>query len=266
MPSTGPRSGGSPRLSENVTIRLKHVTKDYHLARVGAFGVKNLLLHLPSCLRELGRHNPFRALTDVSFEVEKGECLGIIGRNGSGKSTTLGLIAGVLRPTSGHLETHGRICPLLELGAGFHFELTGRENIVLNGVLLGMTRGEVEERMDEIIAFSELGDFVHRPVRVYSAGMVARLGFSVAVHLEPDILLVDEVLAVGDLAFQRKCLARMEDFRSNGTTMVFVSHNLADVESICNRVAFLESGRLVELGEPREVIATYKEHLRSQNL
>ena len=253
-------------MSEDVTIRLKQVTKNYHLARVGAVGMKNLLLHLPTYLRELGRHKPFCALRDVSFEVRKGECLGLIGRNGSGKSTTLGLIAGVLRPTSGRVETHGRICPLLELGAGFHFELTGRENIVLNGVLLGMTRAEVEGRMDGIIAFSELGDFIHRPVRVYSSGMVARLGFSVAVHLDPDILLVDEVLAVGDLAFQRKCLARMEHFRSNGTTMVFVSHNLGDVESICDRVAFLESGRLVELGEPREVISTYKEHLSGQNL
>ncbi|HUW58108.1 MAG TPA: ABC transporter ATP-binding protein [Planctomycetota bacterium] len=253
-------------MSEDVVIRLENVTKSYRLGSVAKAGVKDLVLHLPTHLRERRRQRLFEALRDVSFEVARGECLGIIGRNGSGKSTTLGLIAGVLRPSAGRIETHGRICPLLELGAGFHFELTGTENIVLNGILLGMTRREIDERMAEIVAFSGLGDFVHRPVRVYSAGMVARLGFAVAVHLDPDILLVDEVLAVGDLAFQGKCLERMEGFRASGTTMVFVSHSLGDVERICDRVAFLDAGRLLDLGEPRTVISAYKDHLRRRNL
>jgi lipopolysaccharide transport system ATP-binding protein len=247
-------------LSETV-IRFQNVTKHYRLGSLYSFGVKNALLHLPRYLRETFRAKPFRALTDVSFEVATGECLGIIGKNGSGKSTTLGLIAGVLRPTSGEVRTHGRICPLLELGAGFHFELTGRENILLNGVLLGMTRGEVARHMEEIVAFAELGEFIERPVRVYSSGMVARLGFSVAVHLDPDILLVDEVLAVGDVDFQKKCLAKMEEFRRKGTTLVFVSHSLADVQRICDRVALLDAGRLIGLGEPKGIIAAYVRHL-----
>ena len=253
-------------MCDGSVIRLENVTKSYYVGSVTSVGVKNLLLHLPTHLRERRRHRLFRALRDVSFEVAPGECLGIIGRNGSGKSTTLGLIAGVLRPSAGRVETHGRVCPLLELGAGFHFELTGTDNILLNGILLGMTRREIEDRMDGIVAFSGLGDFIHRPVRVYSAGMVARLGFSVAVHVDPDILLVDEVLAVGDLPFQRKCLEKMAGFRASGTTMVFVSHSLGDVERICDRVACLDAGRLLHIGDPRTVISAYKDHLRTRNL
>lgn len=198
------------------------------------------------------------ALRDVSFSVARGESLGVIGRNGSGKSTTLGLIAGVIRPTEGRIATNGHICPLLELGAGFHFELTGRENIELNAVLLGMTRRQVRERAQSIIEFSELGDFIAEPLRVYSSGMLARLGFSVAVNLDPDILLVDEVLAVGDVQFQAKCLAKMEEFRSAGVTVIFVSHNLDEVERHCDRVALLENGQLREIGDPAEVIRHYK--------
>ena len=253
-------------MSEDAIIRLKDVTKHYRLGSIATVGVKGFLLHLPQYIRAHRRQELFRALTDVSFDVRRGECLGIIGRNGSGKSTTLGLIAGVLRPSSGQVETHGRICPLLELGAGFHFELTGVENIVLNGILLGMTREEIEGQMDDIIAFSGLGDFIYRPVRVYSSGMVGRLGFSVAVHLKPDILLIDEVLAVGDQDFQKRCFEKMAEFLAHGTTMVFVSHNLTAVGKICNRVALLEAGRLVEFGEPKGVIEAYQQHLGSLNI
>ena len=221
-------------------------------------GVKNFLLHLPTHLRAMRERSPFRALSEVSFDIPKGECLGIIGRNGAGKSTTLALIAGVLRPTDGIIETHGHIAPLLELGAGFHPELSGRENIVLNGILLGMTRDQVMARMDEIIVFSELGDFIERPIRVYSSGMVVRLGFSVAVHLDPEILLIDEVLAVGDEVFQQKCLKKMAEFRASGVTMVFVSHDLKDVERVSDRVALLDNGRLANLGQPSEVVSEYK--------
>jgi lipopolysaccharide transport system ATP-binding protein len=234
------------------------VSKRFPVTRVVGRGMKGLLLHLPRYIASLCRKaKMFSALDAVSFEVGRGECLGIIGRNGSGKSTTLGLIAGVLRPSAGAIETHGTIAPLLELGAGFHPDLSGRDNIILNGILLGLTRGRVMENMDRIIEFSELAEFMDQPLRTYSSGMVARLGFSVAVHLSPDILLIDEVLAVGDEAFQRKCIGKIQEFRAKGVTMVFVTHNLRDVEKSCDRVALLDSGRLVELGKPADVVRRY---------
>jgi lipopolysaccharide transport system ATP-binding protein len=204
------------------------------------------------------RRRPFCALNDVSLEIAVGESVSVIGPNGAGKSTTLGLIAGVLRASSGTIHTVGRVCPLLELGAGFHSELNGRENIVLNGILLGLTRREVLERVDEIIAFSELGEFIDAPLRTYSTGMVSRLGFSVAVHLEPNILLVDEALAVGDHSFRQKCLRRMQQFRQRGTTMVFVSHEMESLAEMSDRVALIEGGRLVDIGEPARVIDRYR--------
>jgi lipopolysaccharide transport system ATP-binding protein len=243
-------------LSDAPAIIFDKVTKNF-LPDTMASGFKDLVLHFARRFKEYRERKPFCALNNVSFTVKHGECFGVIGRNGSGKSTTLGMIAGVIRPTRGTITTHGRICPLLELGAGFHPELSGEENIILNGVLLGLTRATVAAKMDEIIAFSGLHDFIHRPLRVYSSGMMARLGFSVAVHLDPEILLVDEVLAVGDEEFQRKCLAKMQEFRERKVTIVFVTHSLGDVERICDRVALLEAGNLVALGEPKEVIAEY---------
>ena len=242
---------------DDVVIRLQGVSKRYHLGSPVGEGFKHLVLHLPSQIRAIRRRKPFDALVDVSFEVRRGECLSLIGHNGAGKSTTLGLIAGVLKPSAGSLQTHGRICPLLELGAGFNQQLTGLENIMLNGVLLGLTKQEVRDRTADIIAFSELGDFIHAPLRTYSSGMIVRLGFSIAVHLDPDILLVDEVLAVGDARFRQKCLTRMEQFRDRGTTMIFVSHDVGTVAKVSDRVALLESGHVVELGEPSQVIARY---------
>lgn len=245
-------------MSDDVAIRLENVTKRYRMGSQVSAGFKNMVLHLPSQIIALRQHKPFDALVDVSLVVRRGECFSVIGHNGAGKSTALGLIAGVLRPSSGIVETTGRICPLLELGAGFNHELSGRENIVLNGILLGMTRREVTERAAEIIAFSELSEFIDAPLRMYSSGMVARLGFSVAVHLDPDILLIDEVLAVGDEKFQKKCSRRMQQFRERNTTMVFVSHDVATVAQISDRVALLERGRLLEVGEPARVINTYR--------
>jgi lipopolysaccharide transport system ATP-binding protein len=204
-------------LSDDVVIRLCDVTKQFYLGSQVADGIKSLVLHLPSQIRAMRRRKPFLALADVSLEIRRGECVSLIGRNGAGKSTTLGLIAGVLQPSRGTVETDGRICPLLELGAGFNSELSGRENIVLNGILLGLTRREVEDRALAIVEFAELGEFIDAPLRTYSSGMVVRLGFSVAVHLNPDILLVDEVLAVGDEAFQQKCLARIQQCSSATT-------------------------------------------------
>jgi lipopolysaccharide transport system ATP-binding protein len=239
-------------------IRFENVTKHYYLDSPVSGGFKNLVLHMPSQIRAMRRRRPFCALSNVSFEIGAGECVSVIGPNGAGKSTTLGLIAGVLRPSSGTVHAVGRVCPLLELGAGFHSELNGRENIVLNGILLGLTRREVLDRVDDIIAFSELQEFIDAPLRTYSTGMVARLGFSVAVHLEPGILLVDEALAVGDHAFRQKCFRRMQQFRERGTTMVFVSHEIDSLAQISDRVALIVGGRLVEIGEPARVIDRYR--------
>jgi lipopolysaccharide transport system ATP-binding protein len=245
-------------LSDDVAIRFRHVSKQYYVDSPVSGGIKNLLLHLPTQLQAMRRRRPFCALRDVSLEVYRGECLGMIGPNGAGKSTALGLIAGVLRASSGTVEAFGRVCPLLELGAGFHFELNGRENILLKGILLGRTRREVKDRVDEIIEFSELGSFIEAPLRTYSTGMVARLGFSVAVHLSPNILLVDEALSVGDEVFQQKCLRRMQEFRDGQTTMVFVSHDTTNLAKISDRVALIVGGRVVDLGEPNQVISSYR--------
>lgn len=243
----------------DVAIRLRGVSKRYYLGSPVGEGFKHLVLHLPSQIKALRQRRPFDALTDVSFDVRRGECVSLIGRNGAGKSTTLSLIAGVLRASAGKVETYGRICPLLELGAGFNHQLTGRENILLNGVLLGLTRREVRQKTAQIIEFSELHDFIDAPLRTYSSGMVVRLGFSVAVHLDPDILLIDEVLAVGDARFRTKCFERMEHFRRRGTTMIFVSHDTGSVSRISDRVALFDSGRLVDIGEPGRIIDAYQQ-------
>jgi len=240
-----------------IAVRFEHVSKSYPKYHQILTGFKHLLLHFPETLRAFKRER-FLALDDVSFEIEHGETLGLIGPNGSGKSTTLALIAGVLRPQVGHIEVCGRIAPLLELGAGFHPELTGRENILLNGVLLGLTRVEVFAKMDEIIAFSELEPFLDQPLRTYSSGMVARLGFSVAAHLDPEVLLIDEVLAVGDLRFQAKCRARINEFKRQKVTIVLVSHSTEEIRQLCDRVIWLEGGKIVAQGEADSVVGRYE--------
>ncbi len=237
-------------------ITFEHITKTYPLYHQITGGIKNFLFHLPKGLGAL-RGARYEALRDVSFDVLKGEAFGIVGRNGAGKSTILGLIAGVLKPTRGAITVKGRISPLLELGAGFHMELTGRENIVLKGVLIGLRRHEVLSKMDQIIQFSELDDFVDQPVRTYSSGMLARLGFSIVACLDPEILLIDEILAVGDMEFQRKCLDRMAEFRKKGVTMVLVSHSMENIEQICDRVLWIENHTARMTGEPKEVIEAY---------
>jgi len=203
------------------------------------------------------------ALNDISFSLHRGEALGIIGPNGAGKSTLLKLLAGVTSPTKGQVNISGRVCPLIEVGAGFHPDLTGRENIYLNGAILGLSRREIQRKFDEIVEFSGLADFLDTPVKRYSSGMYMRLGFSVSAHVEPDLLLVDEVLAVGDYAFQRKCLGWMEKYRRSGT-VVFVSHNLEAVARYCTRVVYLHEGRIVQDGRPEEVVAAYLEAQSSQ--
>jgi lipopolysaccharide transport system ATP-binding protein len=196
-------------------------------------------------------------LREISFQITKGECVGFIGRNGVGKSTLLGLIAGVLKPDSGKIVVKGRVSPLLELGAGFHPDLTGRENIILNGVLLGMTKAEVKAKLDFIVEFSGLKDFIDQPIRTYSSGMVARLAFSVIAHLDPEILLIDEVLAVGDVEFQKKSFQKILEFKEKGITIVLVSHSLDSIVKVCERAIWLENGGIKMDGEAKEVVSAY---------
>jgi len=237
-------------------IIFENVSKSYPLYH-HFVGIKNFLFNLPKSLSSI-KNSRYEALRDICFEVYRGETFGIIGRNGAGKSTTLGLIAGVLKPSSGKVIVKGRVSPLLELGAGFHWDLTGRENILLNGVLMGLTRSEVTKKMDEIIKFSELGNFIDQPIKVYSSGMLARLGFSVVAHLDPEILLIDEILAVGDMEFQKKCYDKIAGFKKSGVTIVFVSHSMADVERICDRVVWIENHAIKMLDIPNVVVGHYK--------
>ena len=207
-----------------------------------------------------GRKQFFRqfwALKHVSFDIRRGETIGIVGRNGSGKSTLLQLICGTLTPTSGLVQTKGRIGALLELGAGFNAEFTGRENVFLNGTLHGMTRREIEERFDSIAAFADIGDFIDQPVKTYSSGMYMRLAFSIAVAVEPEILIVDEALSVGDLAFQNRCMARIREMSERGATILFVSHDLSTSRVICHRAIWLDGGQIMEIGEPIKVCSSY---------
>lgn len=200
----------------------------------------------------------FWALKDVSFEVKRGEVLGIIGRNGAGKSTLLKILSRITEPTSGRVTLQGRVSSLLEVGTGFHPELTGRENIFLNGAILGMRREEIKAKFDEIVAFAEVEKFLDTPVKRYSSGMYVRLAFAVAAHLEPEILIVDEVLAVGDSQFQKKCMGKMQDVAKGGRTVLFVSHNLPSVTTLCTRALLLSSGRLIEHGAPLEIVDLYE--------
>lgn len=220
-----------------------------------------VLLTSAKRLRAQHRRDKIWALKGVDLRVVRGECFGIIGRNGSGKTTLMTLMAGTTAPTEGAVRVWGRVAPLISVGVGFHMELTGRENILLNATILGMERRLINERFDEIIAFAEVEEFIDTPVKFYSSGMLVRLGFAVAVHVDPDILLVDEVLAVGDIAFQRKCFERMQKIRESGTTVVTVSHNLPTVRRLCERVMLLNNGAPVYDGDPAEAISRYHELL-----
>lgn len=205
------------------------------------------------------RFTEFKALNNVNLIVNEGEILGIIGRNGAGKSTLLKVISRVLIPTEGRVRIRGRVSPLLELGAGFHPELTGRENIFLNGTLLGHSRREIEDRLPEIIEFAELGAFIDSPLRTYSSGMVARLGFSVSTTWKPEILILDEILSVGDEGFRQKCQVRMEMYRDQGTTTLLVTHDSNTVETLCSRAVWLDHGQIKTMGPSKEVVGLYRQ-------
>ncbi|EKR7174015.1 TPA: ABC transporter ATP-binding protein [Escherichia coli] len=240
----------------NPVIKFENVTKEYPLYHHIGSGIKSLIFH-PRRAFDLLRGRKYLAIRNISFEVEKGESVALIGRNGAGKSTTLGLVAGVLKPSSGNVKVSGRVASMLELGGGFHPELTGRENIKLNATLLGLRRKEVNERIEKIIEFSELGDFIDEPIRVYSSGMLAKLGFSVISQVDPDVLIIDEVLAVGDIAFQKKCINTINDFKRRGVTILFVSHNMDDVIKICDKVIWVENHELKAMGEAQKILEKY---------
>lgn len=241
-------------------IEIQNLSKKY---RIGAIRqdmmLRERLIEVfkhPFGLRN-GEADSIWALQDVSFHVNEGEVLGIIGRNGAGKSTLLKILSKITYPTSGNIKVNGRVAALLEVGTGFHEELTGRENIYLNGSILGMRKRDVDERFDAIVDFSGVAQFIDTPIKRYSSGMRLRLGFAVAAHLDPDVLIVDEVLAVGDAGFQKKCLKAMEGLRSGGRTVLFVSHNMAAVENLCSRGIWIDAGRVRMDGATKEVIAAY---------
>jgi lipopolysaccharide transport system ATP-binding protein len=228
------------------------VSKRFRLYRDRATSIKEAVTR-----RFRSRFDEFWALREVTLDVRRGETLGLIGHNGSGKSTLLRLMAGIHPPTTGTITTEGRISALLELGAGFHPDLTGRENIYLNGSILGLNRREVDGVFDQIVAFAGLEEFIDTPVKVYSSGMYVRLGFAVAVHVQPDILFVDEVIAVGDEEFQRRCFDHLDRLRRHGTTIVLVSHSVSVLQKMCDRLVWLDHGRILEVGEPYEVAGNY---------
>lgn len=244
-------------LSLNLTrIQFEDVALHYRVVRERPDTLKEVFTKV---LRRHSSIYQFAALKHVSFEIGAGEVVGIVGRNGSGKSTILKIIAGVFRPTAGRANINGRVAALIELAAGFHPDLTGRENIVINGLLLGLSRKEIAAREAQIIEFAELGDFIDSPVKQYSSGMFMRLGFAIASEVDPDILLMDEILAVGDASFQQKCLARVSEFRHADKTIVFVSHDMSSVRRFCDRVIVLHDGEIVADGSPDYAIARYEE-------
>lgn len=251
----------TPKLEDQeVVITIDDVTRKFRLYHDKGATLKELLVRL----RRGRSYEDFWALRDVSFQVAKGEVLGLIGENGCGKSTLLKCLAKILMPTQGVIRVDGRISALLEVGAGFHQELTGRENIYLNGSILGLSRKEIDRRFDDIVHFAELEQFIDMPVRNYSSGMYVRLGFAVAVNVDPDILLVDEVLAVGDQAFQDKCRDKIDEIRSGGKTIILVSHNLENVKRLCDRVVWLDKGEVVAIGSAEMVIDAYLDNIRSK--
>jgi len=238
-------------------IELVNVTKAYRRYSGKQFATLKSALLQRSILRELRPSEVFPALTDVSFSVPKGSTYGLIGRNGSGKSTALKLVAGITKPTSGSVRVEGRVSALIELGAGFHPEISGRENVYINGIMLGLSRREVQARFDEIVDFAEIREFIDAPVKTYSSGMYMRLGFAVAIHVDPDVLLVDEVLAVGDEGFTHKCLDKFAEFRRRGKTVLLVTHSLGLVERFCDEALWLDAGRARDHGDPRRIIDAY---------
>lgn len=244
--------------SSSVPIRLEDVTQRYRVISERPDTIRELFSRF---FRHKTSFHDFEALRKVNLTVPRGEMLGIIGRNGSGKSTLLKIIAGVYKPTAGVVEVTGSVAPLIELGAGFHHELTGRENILLNGLLLGYSKREMLARQDRIVEFADIGDFIDAPVKQYSSGMYTRLAFAVATEVDPDILVVDEILAVGDLPFQAKCFEKLKRFRAAGKTILLVSHSMDQILKFCDRAIYLEKGQFFFDGEPEEAVQIYRDRV-----
>ncbi len=239
---------------KDAAIVLEHISKSYRLSHQPYSSLKGILLSMFRYRRRIEVH---QALNDVSITIRHGETVGLIGVNGSGKSTLLAIIARVILPSAGRVEVNGRVAPLLQLGVGFHPDLTGLENIYFNGIILGLTRQQIAERLPSIVRFAELEEFIDTPVRAYSSGMVLRLGFAVAVHTDPEIILMDEVLAVGDEAFQHKCLRKIQEFQREGRTILLVSHDMNQVRQVASRVVWLHQGRVMADGATEEVVNQY---------
>lgn len=240
-------------------IEVNNVTMKFNMANEKIDGLKEYFIKLTK--REL-YYNEFIALNNISVDIQQGDVFGIVGLNGSGKSTLLKIISGILKPSSGSVSVKGSISPLIELGAGFDFNLTARENVILNGLVLGYTKKQMHDKMDEIIEFSELQEFMNVAVKNFSSGMIARLGFAIATSVRPEILIVDEILAVGDFLFQKKCEERMEEMMAGGTTVIIVSHTIEQIERLCKHVLWIEKGNEVMQGDTKEVCDLYKKSSR----
>ena len=240
-------------MNEEKVIIVDHISKVYHLYDRPIHRLKETFSLTKKCY-----HKDYTALNDISFDVKKGEILGIIGKNGSGKSTILKIITHVLTPTSGNITVKGKVSALLELGAGFNMEYSGIENAYLNGQMIGFTKEEMDEKIDAIVEFADIGDFIYQPVKTYSSGMFARLAFSVAISVDPDILIVDEALSVGDVFFQNKCFKKFEEFRERGKTILFVTHDMGSVIRYCDRAVLLNAGDMIAEGNPNDMIDIYK--------
>src|SRR2546425_11149860 len=246
-------------------IQVKNISKQFRVGRSSSIAPtlrEALMAGLRSAFQpgngnHAGERDLFWAVKDISFDVNPGEVVGIVGRNGAGKSTLLKIISRIIKSTFGEVNIYGRVGSLLEIGTGFHPDLSGRENIFLNGAIIGMRRAEIERNFDEIVRFAEIHEFIDTPVKHYSSGMYVRLGFAVAAQMEPEILIVDEVLAVGDVHFQRKCLGKLDDVARSGRTVLFVSHNMAAVQRLCTSAMLLQHGKLVRVGDVRSTVAAY---------
>lgn len=243
-------------------IKIKNVSMKFNLGIEKNFSLKLFFINLFKKKKKKDK-NEFWALNNIDFEINKGEVIGFIGSNGAGKSTLLKVVAGVMKPTKGQVEVYGNICPMIELGAGFDLDLTARENIYLNGAVLGYSKEFLDNKFDEIVEFSELKEFLDVPVRNFSSGMVARLAFSIATIVEPEILIVDEILSVGDIAFQSKSQAKMMNMINGGTTVLFVSHSLEQIKKMCDKVVWLDKGKVIKIGN-KEICDEYKEQIMGE--
>ena len=243
-------------MSDNIAIKVKGISKSFKIYHDHGKTLKEL-----SLFSSRRKYDKREVIKDVSFQVEKGKALGIIGRNGCGKSTTLKLLTKIIYPNEGEIIMNGRVSSLLELGAGFHPDMSGRENIYINAAIFGLTRKEIDERLDEILDFAEIGEYIDSPVRVYSSGMYMRLAFAVAINVKADILLVDEILAVGDATFQQKCFRKLEELKSQGLTVVIVTHDMNTVNGFCDEVIWLDGGVIVKQGKPEVVTQEYLEYM-----